>query len=157
MFEGELAVDVSASNPATGVRSDLVGLLGDMFALVTSTPFEMSPRTLRAFSDEGANGRTAEGPFREISAGLGFSSAQTDRLLAGASLAEVGPPRPTVSGVRGAFKLLQVREAPLPASNRSSSLPLISRGTEFFDPPGVERGRWVGRSLAVKSWTPSSI
>ena len=106
LFEAELAVDLAGANPATGVRSDLVSLLGDMFALVTSTPFETSPRTLRAFSDEGANGRTAEGRFREISAALGFSSAQTDRLIAGASLAEVGPPRPTVSGVRGAFALL---------------------------------------------------
>jgi hypothetical protein len=109
LVDAGLEAEAAASAPQTN-RFDLLGLLPEMFRVTTTAPFKTSPETWRAFAGDGANGRTPEMRFREIADSLGYSSSQIDALLAGAGVQAVGLPRPTVSGVRGALTVLQVRE-----------------------------------------------
>ena len=155
-----LAEEEAAANPATGVRFDLLDQLEEMFAAVTSQPFETSPITMRAFSDSGLNGLSAEGRFRVIGDSLGFSQSQLDRLLAGATLDEIGRPSARFisdvglgpAGRAGAFAALQRRDDLLsvdvlelidrPRGAVVNTLSPEGSGLSIITDPGATAGRF---------------
>ncbi|MDA0351620.1 MAG: hypothetical protein O3A10_05345 [Chloroflexi bacterium] len=137
IWEDQLAIEEQAANPPE-FRSDLLADLREMFA-VAGLPFDPSAETWQGFVGEGVNGLTPEDRFFTIGSYGGYSDEQLERLLGGATVAEVGPPAGrwdnevalSPADRNGALTFLQMRE-PETDERRGAVVDFASRAVSAF-------------------------